>query len=113
MEKHELLTKEVIALHQSHQSQVKEYDNVWSKGFIKGIEYMLIQHGITPEDIKETLALEEHNKANVKTGDTIYSYPNKREYKVAVVDDEGVYTRTDSYSFPYTPRLDFKDFKIL
>lgn len=57
--------------------------------------------------------LAQYNQANVKMRDRIYSLLNKREYNVAVVDDNGIYTNSEGYSFPYTPRLDFKDFVIL
>lgn len=54
-----------------------------------------------------------YNQANVKRGDAIFSFLNKREYKVSLVDDQGVYTNSEGYTFPNTPRLDFKDFVIL
>lgn len=57
---------------------------------------------------------EEYNRKNVKPYDKIFSIPNNREYYVSAVDKHGVYTNTkEGYSFPYTPRLDFKDFKIV
>lgn len=61
---------------------------------------------------KEKLA--KYNQENAKMHDRIYSFPNKREYNVAVVDDNGIYTSSgDGYSFPYTPRLNFESFVIL
>lgn len=60
---------------------------------------------------KEKLA--KYNQENAKMRDRIYSFPNKREYNVAVVDENGIYTSSEGYSFPYTPRLDFESFVIL
>lgn len=54
-----------------------------------------------------------YNQSNVKRGDTVYSFLNKRAYYVSLVDDHGIYTNSEGYSFPNTPRLDFKDFVIL
>lgn len=55
-----------------------------------------------------------YNQKNVKMYDKIYSLINNREYIVSVVDKHGIYTHTkEGYSFPATPRLDFKDFVIL
>lgn len=58
--------------------------------------------------------LAKYNKANVKMHDLIYSYLNKREYLVSVVEEDCIYTHTeDGYSHPYTPRLGFDNFVIL
>lgn len=54
-----------------------------------------------------------YNQANVKRGDTIYSFLNKRKYQVSLVDDHGIYTTSEGYTFPNTPRLGFKDFVII
>jgi hypothetical protein len=59
------------------------------------------------------MELEEYNKKNAKPHDKILNLLDGKTYNVAVLDEHGIYTSTKLYSFPYTPRLDYKDFKII
>lgn len=56
--------------------------------------------------------LSAYNQAHAKSGDRIYSFEKKVEYVVHAVDENGVYTDSEEFSYPMNP-MEFKDFVIV
>lgn len=54
-----------------------------------------------------------YNKKHIERGDKIKNLIDKKEYNVGSIDESGVYTYTELYSYPNKPYIKFGDFEII